>query len=411
MNRINSLLIQKPEKTRIRKASADSIVMMPVSEVRPYEKNPRKNAGAVQYVKASIEKFGFRQPIIIDKNRVIVCGHTRLLAAKSLGMAEVPCIFADDLTDEQVKAYRLADNKVAEFAEWDSDLLNIELGDMADLDIDMTQFGFDPFEEEQPEIIEDEIPEEVEPVAKLGDIFQLGEHRLMCGDSTSVEDVAKLMNGELADLWLTDPPYNVDYEGGTAEKLTIKNDSMKDEAFNNFLVDAFKAATDVLKEGASFYIWYADVETFNFSSALRTVGLQLRQVLIWVKNAMILGRKDYHFKHEPCLYGWKDGAAHNWYADRKQTTVMEFDKPLRNTEHPTMKPVGLFGYLMQNSSKEGDIVMDTFSGSGTTIVACEQLHRKARCMELDPHYCDVIIARWEKFTGGKAELVQEGKTT
>jgi site-specific DNA-methyltransferase (adenine-specific) len=245
-----------------------------------------------------------------------------------------------------------------------------------------------------------------ETKVKAGEVWQLGDHRLMCGDSTKAEDVAKLMNGEQADLWLTDPPYNVAYEGGTADKLTIKNDSMKDDAFNKFLVDAFTAARDVLKEGSSFYIWYADVETFNFSSALRTVGLQLRQVLIWAKNGMILGRKDYHFKHEPCLYGWKDGAAHNWYADRKQTTVMEFDKPLHSTEHPTMKPVPLFAYQMENSSKEGDIVLDTFGGSGTTIIAAESLKRKARLMELDPHYCNVIIARWEKLTGGKAQKIE-----
>lgn len=204
-------------------------------------------------------------------------------------------------------------------------------------------------------------------------------------------------------MWLTDPPYNVAYEGATAEKLTIMNDSMDDEKFRAFLLDAFTAAVEVMKTGAAFYIWHADTEGFNFRCAVKNAGLLLKQCLIWNKNQLVMGRQDYQWKHEPCLYGWKDGGSHHWYSDRKQTTVLNFDKPLRNADHPTMKPVPLFGYKIQNSSKQGDIILDTFGGSGTTLIACEQLGRKCRMMELDPHYCDVIIARWEKLTGNKAE--------
>lgn len=399
-------MAKKPDNTR--KLAADKIVLMPLAEIRPYDKNPRKNENAVKYVKESIRQFGFKVPIVIDSNRVIVCGHTRLLAAKSLGMTEVPCIMADDLTDDQIKAFRLADNKVGEFAEWDLDLLGDELDAIADAsDIDMTAFGFDFSEtEEEKEIVEDEVPEEVDAVCQRGEIWLLGEHRLMCGDSTSADDVAKLMDGELADIWLTDPPYNVAYEGGTAEKLTIKNDSMDDEKFRAFLLDDFRAAVDVMKPGAAFYIWHSDSEGFNFRYAVKNTGLLMKQCLIWNKNQLVMGRQDYQWKHEPCLYGWKDGAAHHWYADRKQTTVIDWDKPLRNADHPTMKPVGLFGYQIQNSCAEGEIVLDTFGGSGTTIVASEQLGRKCRMMELDPHYCDVIIARWEKLTGQKAVKVE-----
>lgn len=396
------------------KLSADKIVMLPVSEVRPYEKNPRKNTNAVKFVKASIEQFGFKVPIIIDSNRVIVCGHTRLLAAKSLGMSEVPCIMADDLTDDKIRAFRLADNKVGEFAEWDMDLLGDELDAIADAcDIDMGEFGFDlSDEDEETEVVEDEVPEEVEPVCKKGEIWQLGEHRLMCGDSTSADDVTKLMDGEKADLWLTDPPYNVEIVGGShaisAEerkklgKLTIQNDKMSDDDFFNFLHNAFATACSAMKEGASFYIWFASREYVNFELALNSVGLSVRQELIWNKNSLVMGRQDYQWKHEPCLYGWKDGAGHSWYGDRKQTTVIDWDRPTKSEDHPTMKPVGLFGYQMKNSSNEGDIILDTFGGSGTTLIAAEQLGRKCRMMELDPHYCDVIIARWEKLTGQKA---------
>ena len=237
-----------------------------------------------------------------------------------------------------------------------------------------------------------------------GDIWLLGNHRLMCGDSTSAEDAEKLMDGAKADLLLTDPPYNVAYEGGTEERLTIQNDDMDDSDFREFLVDAFTAADGCMKPGAAFYIWHADTEGYNFRGACRDVGWQVRQCLIWAKNTFVLGRQDYHWQHEPCLYGWKDGAAHLWTGDRAQSTIMNFDKPARNGEHPTMKPVELFAYQVQNNTKAGNAVLDLFGGSGTTIIACEQLGRRGYLMELDPRYVDVIVKRYIGVTG-KTDVV------
>lgn len=245
----------------------------------------------------------------------------------------------------------------------------------------------------------------MESRSKPGDIYQLGQHRLMCGDSTSIDDVERLMGGDKADLLLTDPPYNVDYEGKTSDKLKIENDKMEDSQFRQFLRDAFSAADVVMKPGAAFYIWHSDSEGFNFRGACHDIGWTVRQCLVWNKNSLVIGRQDYQWKHEPCLYGWKDGAAYSWYSDRKQSTVLDFDRPSRADIHPTMKPVALFDYEIRNSSASGEIVLDLFGGSGTTIVACEQNGRLARVMELDPHYVDVIIARWEKLTGGKAVLL------
>ena len=385
------------------------IIEKKLAEIKPYEKNPRKNDEAVKYVAESIKQFGFKVPIVIDGNNVIVCGHTRYKASKKLGLETVPCVVADDLTEEQIKAYRLADNKVAEQAEWDFDLLGDELADI--FDIDMSYFGFEDVieAEEEPEVQEDdfevELPEE--PRAKLGDVYQLGNHRLMCGDSTSITDVEKLMGGDLADMLLTDPPYNVDYEGKTKDKLKIENDKMDNDNFRQFLIDAFSNADMVMKAGAVFYIWHADSEGYNFRGACFDVGWKVRQCLIWNKNSMVMGRQDYHWKHEPCLYGWKDGAGHLWASDRKQTTVISFDRPTRNDLHPTMKPVPLFDYQIKNNTKGEDIVLDLFGGSGTTIMACEQNERRAYTMEFDPRYVDVIINRWEQFTGKKAVLLND----
>lgn len=309
------------------------IVYKSIDELTPYENNPRHNENAVAAVAASIKEFNFKVPLVIDTNGVVVAGHTRLLAARQLGLSAVPCIIADDLTPEQIRAFRLADNKTAELAGWDFAKLEEEL---ANIEIDMSAFGFsmDLIEEPQ-EVVEDEVPEvdeQVAPTTQLGDVWKLGRHRLMCGDST-------------------------------------------------------------------------DTEGLNFRSALKEAGLQLRQTLIWNKNSMTLGRQDYQWKHEPCLYGWKDGASHNWYSDRCQTTVLDFDKPSRSEQHPTMKPVALFAYQIECSSKKGDIVLDLFGGSGTTGIACEQTGRCAYLMELDPKYCDVIIKRWEALSGQKAELL------
>lgn len=381
-----------------------------IKDIVPYEKNPRKNDDAVKYVIESIKEFGFKIPIVIDKDNIIVCGHTRYKAAKKLKMREVPCIIADDLTDEQIKAFRLADNKVAEKSEWDFGLLAEELDGI--LDIDMALFDFDidtGFSDTEEETVEDNYDTDriVEPRAKPGDIYQLGRHRLMCGDSTILSDVEKLMNGMKADLLITDPPYNVDYEGKTKDKLKIENDKMNNDSFRQFLIDALSNADAVMKPGAVFYIWHADSEGYNFRGACFDIGWKIRQCIIWNKNTMVMGRQDYQWKHEPCLYGWKDGASHLWASDRKQTTVINFNKPTRNDLHPTMKPIQLFDYQIKNNTKAMDVVLDLFCGSGTTIMACEQNGRNAYAMEYDPKYVDVIIDRWEQFTGQKAVLISE----
>lgn len=378
----------------------------PIKSIRPYEKNPRRNDDAVDAVAASIREFGWQQPIVVDKDGVIIAGHTRYKAAKKLKCDTVPVVVADDLTEDQVKAYRLADNKTGELAEWDTALLGEELAELADFD--MSQFGFDTIlQEEVREAEEDdyEVNPPEEPKAKLGDIYQLGRHRLMCGDSTDAESVYQLCQDGQVDLLLTDPPYGVDYTGKTKDALKIQNDASSDESLRDMLADAFAAADSVMNPGAVFYIWHAILKTSAFESACQMAGWEVRQVLIWVKNTMVMGRQDYQWKHEPCLYGWKDGAGHLWASDRKQTTILNFDRPTKNKEHPTMKPVKLFDYQIQNNTKGGDIVLDLFGGSGTTIVACEQNGRCARVMELDPRYVDVIIDRWEKLTGEKAVLL------
>ena len=389
------------------------IIYKNIDELVPYENNPRDNTAAIDAVAASIKEFGFKNPIIIDSDNVIVAGHTRLKAAQKLKIQNVPCVVADDLTQEQVNAFRLADNKTAELAEWDLELLNSEL-ELID-GIDMTEFGFELDIADEQEVVEDEFDEELpeEPQTKLGDIYQLGRHRLMCGDSTDVDSVKILMGGYKADLLLTDPPYNVALGmGGSVDEarkrhrrtdgLVIMNDKMENDKFRQFLIDVYTAASENLKPGAAFYIWHADSERYNFEGAAIDIGWEIRQTLIWNKNSITLGRQDYQWKHEPCLYGWKSGASHVWYSDRKQSTVINFDRPTRSTLHPTMKPVGLFDYQIKNSTKSGDIVLDLFGGSGTTIMACEQNERNAYVMELDPRYADVIIKRWEEFTGEKA---------
>jgi site-specific DNA-methyltransferase (adenine-specific) len=383
-----------------------------INEIKPYEKNPRINDEAVDAVVTSIREYGFRQPIVVDADGVIIVGHTRWKAAKQLGLTEVPVHIATDLSPEKVKAYRIADNQTGNIAEWDYDLLPVELSELQAMDFDLSLLGFDSDELDKllngdDAVAEgmtapDEVPETPEdPVSKRGEIYQLGNHRLMCGDSTDNANVEALMHGKKANLLLQDPPYNVAYEGGTTEHLTIQNDNMDDAAFFNFLTDAFKCAVDVMTPGASFYIFHADSEGYNFRGACKTAGLQLRECLIWVKDSLVLGRQDYHYQHEPILYGWKDGAAHNWYSDRKQTTVLEFDRPKRSELHPTTKPVEILVYLIKNSSQRNDLVADFFGGSGSTLIAAEQTGRKAYLMELDEKYCDVIRKRWAEFVHGE----------
>lgn len=385
-----------------------------IEKLKPYKNNARTHSDEqIEKIAKSMKEFGFINPVLVDGNLNVIAGHGRILGAKKLGMKEVPCLFIEDLTEEQKRAYIIADNRLAEDAGWDKELLKIELEDLKNMNFDITLTGFEledfDFSMDETEVIEDEFDETVpeEPTSKKGEIYKLGKHFLMCGDSTDINDVEKLMNGVKADMLLTDPPYNVDYEGGTG--LTIQNDNMDDETFREFLRVSFFNANSVMKEGAVFYIWHADSEGYNFRGACHDIGWKVRQCLIWCKNTLVMGRQDYHWKHEPCLYGWKEGASHLWASDRKQTTVLEFDRPSVSKEHPTMKPVGLFDYLIKNNTNKDDIVLDLFAGSGTSIIACEQNGRIAYSMELDPKYVDVIISRWEKLTGQQAERIENGK--
>ena len=385
------------------------VVNVPVDEIVPYENNPRVNEGAVEQLARIIEQFGFRNPAVLNKDKVIIEGHTRLLAVKKLGWQTMPCIIATDLTPEQEQALRIADNKVSEIAEWDESKLKIELAALqeAGFDLSLLAFGDDELDDllggeagTHGETEPDAVPETPEiPVSTPGETYVLGKHLLVCGDSTKPDDVAKVCGEGEADLWLTDPPYNVDYHGSDGQ--SIRNDSMEDVKFREFLRAAFGCAEKRLKPGGSFYIFHADSEGYNFRGACHDVGLQVRQCLVWKKNSLVLGRQDYKWIHEPCLYGWRDGGAHDWYSDCRQTTVMEFAKPKKNDLHPTMKPVEMLCYLIGNSTKRGDTVLDTFCGSGSTVIACERTGRVCRCVELDPKYCDVIRRRWAEFTHGE----------
>ena len=406
---------------------AQRIELWPLSRLKPYERNARTHsAEQVAQIAASIVEFGFTNPILVDSSDGIIAGHGRLQAALELGLSTVPVVVLDHLSDRQRRAYILADNQLALNAGWDLELLRTELQDLVADDFDLSVIGFSDdelsdllpeVEELPPEDADEEaVPElPAEPITKPGDVWLLGKHRLMCGDSTSLDEVERLMAGAKAELLLTDPPYNValgmDETPEEAKKrnrrtdgLTIQNDKMSDDDFRQFLRDVYSAADSVMKPGAVFYIWHADSEGYNFRGAARDVGWHVRQCLIWNKNSLVMGRQDYHWKHEPCLYGWKEGAAHYWGSDRTQTTVLDFNKPSRNGEHPTMKPVELFQYQLENSSKKGWVVLDLFGGSGTTLIVCEKTGRQARLMELDPRYCDVIVQRWQQFTGKLAVL-------
>lgn len=412
----------------------------PIKELIPYEKNAKKHdEKQIANVANSIKRFGWQQPIVIDDAGVVVIGHCRLLAAKKLGMKTVPVTVASGLTEDEIRELRIADNKTNE-SPWDYALLS---EDLDGLDFDGFDFEFDvkPTPEEENDPVDDDydkpIPEN--PKSRPGQLWQLGHHRLLIGDSTNCEDVQRLMNSHQADLFLTDPPYNVDYTGGTDDAMKIENDNMEDGAFQEFLTAAFRNANDVMRPGAAFYIWHADGnQGYNFRAAARDVGWKLRQNLVWVKNTLVLGRQDYQWRHEPCLYGWKDGAGHYFTDDRTQTTVIDQqidlkklskeqlvemiskilgegtpqtvmyeDKPQRNLLHPTMKPVTLVGKMVKNSTQKEENVLDLFAGSGSTMIACQQLNRRCFMMELDCRYADAIIDRYETFTGGKAVLIDD----
>lgn len=424
---------------------------IPVEKVLLQEYNPRKDLqpGDEEFekLKRSIIEFGYVEPIIWNsRTGAVVGGHQRLKVLKHLGYTEVDCVVLD-LDIQKEKALNIALNKIG--GDWDVPLLTALLKDLSDSGYDATLTGFDVAEmsdlfDDDSEVVEDTAPEaaaeEVAPFTKAGDRWQLGEHVLFCGDSTKQEDVDKLMAGAEADLCVTDPPYNVAYEGSNG--LTIQNDSMPEEKFKAFLKAAFSCMKAVMKAGAAFYIWHAETENGAFRESCNAALGKVRQMLIWNKNAFTMGHQDYQWKHEACIYGWTEGAAHYFVDDRTQatviedkrididkmkkeemrqllkevfsdktsTTVLDEHKPLRNAEHPTMKPLKLLARLVKNSSRQGDIVLDTFGGSGSTLITCEQLGRKCYTMELDPKYADVIVKRWLKFTDNQAAiLVREGK--
>jgi site-specific DNA-methyltransferase (adenine-specific) len=398
---------------------ADKIKRKKVDALIPYARNARTHSDEqVAQLAASIKEWGWTTPVLVDEDGEIIAGHGRVMAARKLGIEEVPTMTATGWTKAQKQAYVLADNQLPQNAGWDMDLLSVEMKDLDAEGFDLSLIGFGDdmlanmlVDETAGLTDEDAVPDVPDdPVTVLGDVWLLGDHRLMCGDSTSIDALERLCSPHRADMWLTDPPYNVAYEGKTKDALKIQNDEMGNDQFRQFLVDSYTAADAVMKAGAVFYIWHADSEGYNFRGAAHDAGWQVRQCLIWKKQTMVMGRQDYHWKHEPCLYGWKNGAGHLWATDRKQTTILEFDRPSRSKEHPTMKPVELFEYQMLNNTKGGDLILDSFGGSGTTMIAAEKNGRHSRLMELDPKYCDVIVKRWCEFTGKDATLEANGKS-
>lgn len=397
---------------------ATQIINKRLDELIEYEYNPRNNTKAIDPVAESIKEFGFKVPIVCDKNGVIIAGHTRYKASQKLGLREVPCIVADDLSEEQVRAFRLADNKTAELADWDFDLQGIELEGIEN--IDMSLFGFDMNGiEELPEAYEDEYEQEIptEPRTKLGDLYQLGNHRVMCGDSSSTEAMDELLGGVLGDMCFTDPPYGVSIGDKNkvlqsvqeAGRITenIMNDTLDTDALYELLCACFVNLREHMKNDASYYVTSPQGGQIGLMMMMmmRDAGLEVRHNLIWKKNSATfsMGRLDYDYQHEPIFYTWTD--KHNFYGKGYQTTVWEFDKPRKCDLHPTMKPVELIAHAIENSTRQGDAVVDIFGGSGSTMIACEQMKRACFMMELDPHYVDVIVNRWEEFTGKKAVRV------
>lgn len=393
-----------------------NIQKIKIDKLIPAAYNPRKNLkpSDAEYVKIknSIEKFGFVSPLVINKDMTVIGGHQRLKVLKEMGIVEVECIIVDlDKTNE--KALNIALNKIQ--GDWDEEKLEALLQELKleDFDTNLTGFDFDEVDEilkdvngsKEDDFDVDSAYEEIEePITKPGDVWILGKHRLMCGDSAQKEDVMRLMNNQDADMLLTDPPYNVDYVGKTSEALKIKNDNMSDNQFYEFLKKVFENMYSVTKEGASIYVFHADTEGLNFRKAFKDAGYKLAECLIWKKDCFVMGRQDYQWQHEPILYGWKEGAAHHFINDRTQSTILEFDRPRQSSLHPTMKPIDLVARLLKNSSKENDKILDLFGGSGSTIIAAEQLNRNCYTMELDPKYCDVIVKRWESLTNKEAIL-------
>ena len=381
--------------------------LISIDKLVPYVNNARTHS-AEQIIKlrSSLREFGFVNPIIIDRDFNVIAGHGRLMAAKEEGINEVPCVFADFLTDAQKKAYILADNRMAMDAGWDEELLKIEMEELQNLGYDLEFTGFDEkeladlFGVDDKEVKEDEFDLtaalEKASFVERGDVWFVGKHKLMCGDATSSEDVAKLMEDKKANLILTDPPYNVAFK--SSDGLTIQNDSMKNNDFYEFLFSSFKNMAEHLENGGAAYIFHADTEGLNFRKAFIDAGFHLAGCCIWVKDSLVLGRSDYQWQHEPVLYGFMQNGKHPWYSDRKQTTIWNFDKPKKNSNHPTSKPLDLLAYPINNSTQANAIVIDTFGGSGSTLMACEQMNRICYTMELDEKYASVILRRYVEDT-------------
>lgn len=443
--------MERNNKERSAKEKSWPVEVWPLEKIIPYANNPRDNEAAVDKVMASLTRFGWQQPIVVNRKGIILAGHTRLAAAKRLEMAAAPVRVATNLTPDEERAYRLADNRTHEDASWVKPLLAAELRMLRAANFDLIPTGFEVDEVLAilsadaivPEADEDVVPKApTVPETKRGDLITLGDHRLLCGDATKGEDLDTLMGEERADLIFTDPPYNVAYEGGAG---TIKGDDQKDQAFRGFLLRAYEQMFRCSKGGASIYVAHADTEGLNFRRTFREAGFKLAGCLIWRKNSLVMGRSDYQWQHEPVLYGWKPTASHKFYGGRKQTTVQDLgpdatvertaeghwkillgdrlfifsgaqlqvqelpttvlycDKPTANPEHPTMKPIALVSRFLNNSSIPGHVVLDPFGGSGSTLMACEKSGRKARLIEIEEKYCDVIVSRWEKHTGRKAK--------
>lgn len=415
--------------------SAEELITVPVAELVPYEHNARTHSDEqVERLRRSLREFGFVAPILIDEERRVIAGHGRLLAAQAEGMESVPCVRVGSLTEAQRRAYILADNRLAEDAGWDEEALRFELDEIAALDFDVSLTGFDvepgkPIHvrehdraaagegEEPPEAEDDDYDGQVPETCPYhpGDVFKLGRHLLVCGDCTDEEATSNFQSGGV-DLLLTDPPYNVALGNNESvdtararhrrtDGVTISNDDMPEDAFEKFLARAFGTSKKLMRPGAGFYIWHASSTAQSFLSAVSAVGWSCRETLIWNKNHFTLSRQDYHWKHEPCLYGWNEGAPHYWAGGRAQSTVLDFDRPTRSEDHPTMKPIPLFDRLIRNSCPMGGVVYDPFGGSGTTLLACEQNGRTCWMVELDPRFVAVIIRRWEALTGQKAVLL------
>ncbi len=383
---------------RFEKVSIDSLI--------PYARNSRLHSKEqIKQLRASLREFGFVNPCIIDKDYNIIAGHGRVMAAKEEGISEIPCVFAEHLTDAQKRAYILADNRLALNAGWDDEMLSVELSDLQANAFDLSLLGFSDAEMnklmggmENAKDDDFDVSAELQKptLSKPGDLWLLGNHRLVCGDSTKPETYALLMEGKAANLVVTDPPYNVNYEGSAGK---IKNDHMAGDAFYQFLLDAFTQMEKVMAQDASIYVFHADTEGLNFRKAFTEAGFYLSGTCIWKKQSLVLGRSPYQWQHEPVLFGWKKSGKHAWFSDRKQSTIWEFDKPRKNGEHPTMKPIPLLAYPIVNSSMTGCVVLDPFGGSGSTLIACEQTGRVCRMAELDEKFCDVIVRRFIQQVG------------